>query len=292
MELTTIFYRVDEFCKLFEKEFEIRLLSDGNGLRKKSSMLHLSEVMTIAIYYHQSGYKTFKDYYTRCNDLRTAFSRIPSYNRFIELQQKAFIPLGLFAKLRSHGNCDGHSFIDSFPLRVSHEKRISSHKTFRGLAARGKTSTGWFYGFKVHLIINGKGEVLSFTITPGNVVDNNSTVIEQITKNMYGKIYGDKGYLLNQDLFGKLYAKGIHLVTKIRNNMKNKLMNIADKLMLKKRGLIESVGAVLKEDLNVEHSRYRSPITLFINVFSVLIAYSFRENKPSIYRKNSAPVNA
>jgi hypothetical protein len=292
VELTTIFYHADEFCKFFEKEFNLRVLSDGRGLRKKDSILNLGEVITIAAYYHQSGYKTFKDYYTRSAELKPAFSKIPSYNRFIELQQKAFMPLALFAKLQSRGKCDGTSFIDSFPLRVSHQKRISLHRTFRGLAARGKTSVGWFYGFKVHMIINSRGEVLDFTITPGNVVDNNAKVIEQMMQNIYGKVYGDKGYLLNAELFQKLYCSGIHLVTKIRSNMKNKLMDMGDKIMLKKRGVIESVGAVFKEDLNIEHSRYRSPITLFINVFSALIAYSFRKNKPSIYKNNSGLLTA
>jgi len=292
MELTTIFYHADEFCKFFEKEFKIRVLSDGRGLRERASILSLSEVISIASYYHQSKYKTFKDYYTRSAELKPAFSRMPSYNRFIELQQKAFMPLALFAKIQSTGKCDGTSFIDSFPLQVSKQKRISSHKTFRGLAARGKTSVGWFYGFKIHVIINSKGEVLDFTITPGNVVDNNAKVIGQMMQNIHGKVYGDKGYLLNADLFLKLYCRGIHMVTKIRSNMKNKLMDIGDKIMLKKRGVIESVGAVFKEDLNIEHSRYRSPITLFINVFSALIAYLFRKAKPSIYKNNSGLLTA
>jgi len=286
MKLTTIFYHADEFCKFFEKEFKVRVLSDGRGIRIKSSSLSLSEVIAIAVYYHESGYKTFKDYYTRSFELRPAFPGIPSYNRFIELQQKALMPLAIFAKLQSQGKCDGVSFIDSFPLRVSHQKRIPSHKTFRGLAARGKTSTGWFFGFKVHVIINSKGEVLDFAITSGNIVDNNTEIIEKLMQNIHGKVYGDKGYLLNSDLFQKLYCQGIHLVTKIRKNMKNKLMDIGDKIMLKKRGVIESVGAVFKEDLNFEHSRYRSPITLFINVFCGLIAYSLRKDKPSIYKNN------
>lgn len=286
MELTTIFYHADEFCKFFEKEFKLRVLSDGRGLRERSSSLSLSEVISIAVYYHQSGYKTFKDYYTRSAELKPAFPGVPSYNRFIELQQKAFMPLAIFAKLQSSGVCDGTSFIDSFPLRVSHQKRISSHKTFRGLAARGKTSMGWFYGFKLHTIINSKGEILDFTISSGNVVDNNAKIIERMMQNIHGKVYGDKGYLLNAELFQKLYCQGIHIVTKIRKNMKNKLMDIGDKIMLKKRGVVESVGAVFKEDLNIEHSRYRSPITLFINVFCGLIAYSFRKNKPSIYKNN------
>jgi hypothetical protein len=286
MNLTTIFYHSDEFCKFFEKEFPIRVLSDGKNIRKRDGSLKLSEIMTIVIYYQQSGYKTFKDYYTRNDELKSAFPGLTSYNRFVELQQKITMPLAIFTKLYALGKCDGNSYIDSFSLSVSHQKRISSHKTFKGLAARGKTSVGWFYGFKVHVIINGWGEIIDFCITSGNVVDNNTKVIEKITEKIYGKVYGDKGYLLNPELFQKLYSKGIHIVTKIRNNMKNKLMDIGDKIMLKKRGIIESVGAILKEDLNIEHSRYRSPRSLIINVFAALAAYGFRKKKPSIYKKS------
>lgn len=286
MELTTIFYHIDEFCKLFEKEFNGRLLSNGNGHRVRKISLSLSEIMTILSYYHQSGYKTFKDYYTKNAELKSAFPGMPSYNRFIELQQKAVMPLAIFAKLRAVGKCDGISFVDSFPLRVSHPKRIYSHKTFRGIAARGKTSTGWFYGFKVHVVINGNGEIINFEITPGNVADNNAIMFEKLTKKIYGKLYGDKGYIFNPILFRQFYERGLHIITKIKANMKNKLMHAQDKFFLRKRGVVESVGAILKEDLNIEHYRYRNPITLFLNVCSAIIAYAFRKKKPSIY-KNS-----
>ena len=293
MELTTIFYHTDNFCKSFEKELEIRVLTNGNNIRTKECCLTLGEVMTILIYYHRSGYKTFKDYYMRCHDIKSGFPSMPSYNRFLELQKNVLMPLAIFMKICAlSNNCDGFSFIDSFPLRVSHPKRIPSHKTFQGLAKRGKTSTGWFYGFKVHIAINGRGEILDFLITPGNVADNNRAVIEKMTQNLQGKLYGDRGYLLNPTFFRELYERGVHLVTKIRSNMENKLMELNDKLMLKKRGIIESVGAILKEDLNIEHSRYRSPITFFINLLSGLLAYTFRENNPSIYKKGFIPLMA
>lgn len=292
MKLTTIFYYTDEFCKLFEQETKVRVLSSGKNKRDRKCSLILSEVMTILTYYHYSGYKTFKDYYEKCPDLRPAFHGMPSYNRFLELQQKAMIPLMIFAKLQSTGAITGVSFIDSFPLKVSHVKRASSHKTFNGLARKGKTSVGWFYGFKLHLIINHRGEILSFTITSGNVADNNAQLLEQLTEKMNGKIYGDKGYLTKPPVFEKLYNKGVHLITKIKCNMKNKLMEMHDKIMLRRRGVVESVGAVIKEDFNIEHSRYRNPSTLYINVFAGLIAYAFRDNKPSICLAKSGALTA
>lgn len=284
MKLTIIFYYVDEFCKLFEKESKYSFLSNGKNIRKRKISLGLSEIMSIAIYFHYSGYKTFKDFYIKSSELRTAFPSMPSYNRFIELQQKACIPLAIFAKLQANADVDGISIIDSFPLRVSHEKRIYSHKTFRGSAARGKTSMGWFYGFKLHIVINGHGEIIDFEITPGNIADNNESLLKKITLKIWGKLLGDKGYLLSLKKFEDLYMRGVHMITKARANMKGRLLSLSDKLLLTKRGVVESVGAILKEDFTIEHSRYRSPSTLLINVFSALIAYSFRPTKPTIYK--------
>lgn len=134
-------------------------------------------------------------------------------------------------------------------------------------------------------MINEKGEILDFVITAGNIADNNETVIRSMTKRLHGKTFGDRGYLLRPKLFQKLYQKDVHMITKIRENMVNKLMLFADKLMLRRRGLIETVGAVLKEDCNIQHSRYRSPVTFVINVFSALVAYCLNPKKPSIRKK-------
>ncbi len=282
MDLTTSFYYLDEYCKSFEKELGKHILSSGKHKRVRSISLSLSEVMTIMVYYHRSGFKTFKDFYMRSQEIKSAFPTMPSYNRFIELQQRAMVPLVALAKSFGKRDCNGISFVDSFSLKVSHPKRISSHKVFRGLAARGKTSVGWFFGFKLHLVVNSKGEVINFSLTPGNVADNNSDLLHKLMSNTRGKVYADKGYLLNAELFKKLYLNGTHIVTKIRKNMKNILMDISDKMLLKKRGMIESVGAILKSSCNIEHSRYRSPIALLLNVCSGLMAYTFRKNKPSI----------
>ncbi len=211
---------------------------------------------------------------------------MPSYHRFLELQQKALVSLTMLAKVLGKSACDGISFIDSFSLKVCHPKRISSHKVFKGLATRGKISIGWFFGFKLHIVVTSQGEVIDFSLTPGNIADNNSDLLEKLMKNIQGKVYGDKGYIINSELFQNLYSKGIHLVTKIRKNMRNSLIDISDKLLLRKRGIIESVGSILKNTCNIEHSRYRNPLTLLNNVCAGLIAYAFRENKPSIKRSN------
>lgn len=282
--LVKIFYEIDEFCKQFEKQFSIKLLTSGNGIRKRSFNMELCEVMTISVFYHQSGYKTFKDYYEKhvLIYLRSEFPHLVSYNRFLELRNKAVVPLLAFILLRALNPCTGTSYIDSFPLNVCHPRRQSSHKVFKGLAQKGKTSTGWFYGFKLHLVINHKGEIITFYITSGNVADNNETLLLKLTKNLFGKMFGDRGYLINPDLFKKLYGKGVQVITRIRKNMKNKLMPLDDKLLLLKRGVIESVGSILKESLSLEHSRHRSIFGFFCHVFSTIINYNFREKKPNI----------
>ena len=281
MLLTGIYYHTDEFCKEFEKEIRKKMLPPRK--RKRSSSLTLSEIMTISIFFHHSGYKTFKLYY--CNHVRVfmkrEFPNLVSYNRFVELQQQATLPLALFAKLTGKGKCSGISYMDSFPLKVCHIRRVYSHKTFKGLARRGKTSVGWFFGFKVHLVISHTGEIIDFHITPGNVADSNSEVVHKITNDLFGKLFADRGYI-SQELFKSLFAKGVTLFTRLRKNMKQKIMNIYDKFLLQKRGVIESVNAILKENLCIEHTRHRSPINFIGNICSAIVAYSFRSKKPKI----------
>ena len=95
--------------------------------------------------------------------------------------------------LNSKGEITGISFFDSTSIKVCHNKRISRNKVFKGLAKLGKTTTGWFYGFKLHLVINDKGEILAFQLTPGNVSD--VSMLETLSSGLWGKLFGDKGYI-------------------------------------------------------------------------------------------------
>jgi len=177
------------------------------------------------------------------------------------------------------GEETGIYFADSTKLAVCHNRRISRHKVFDGMAARGKTSMGWFYGLKLHFVINHKGEVMALKITPGNMAD--SAVLADITRHLAGKIYADKGYI-SRKLFSQLWQRGLHLITGIRRNMKNYLLPIADKIMLRKRFLIETVLDTLKSEMGLEHSRHRSPVNALVHVLSCLVAYAFRPGKPAI----------
>jgi hypothetical protein len=189
----------------------------------------------------------------------------------------------LYIQLYRRGNATGISFIDSTPLKVCHNRRIYQHKVFSGIAARGKTSTGWFYGFKLHLVINDCGEILSFYLTAGNVDDRNMDVIGRLCRDLTGKLFGDRGYI-SKDLFETLYGQGLQLITRLRKNMKNVLMDMEDKIMLRKRAVIECVNDFLKNICQAEHTRHRSVANFLVNLLGALAAYSFLPSKPSINR--------
>jgi len=214
--------------------------------------------------------------------MRDYFPAPVSYNRFVELMSYALFPLLIYTQGFRRWKCSGISFIDSTPLKVCNVRRIYSHKVFKTYAARGKSSAGWFYGFKLHLIINDMGEICSFCLSPGNIDDHNIDVIDRLCRETSGKLFGDRGYIL-QELFERLYQQGIKLITKLRKNMKNKLMDMRDKILLRKRAVIESVNDFLKNICQVEHSRHRSINNFLVNVLAALSAYSFLPHKPSIH---------
>ena len=269
--------------KEFEVEMKKGLICDGKMKRIRDTRLSLSEIMTIIVYFQMSGYRNFKDYYIKhvSKHLKEAFPQLLSYKRFVALKSRTLLPLAAFMKSQRKGECTGISFVDSTTIVVCHSRRIHQHKVFKGLAQRGKSSTGWFYGFKLHLIVNEFGDILDFIFTPGNVDDRNETMMNKLTKRIFGKLIGDKGYL-SKKLFALLWDKGVQLITKIKKNMKNVLMPMLDKLLLRKRALIESINDQLKNISQLEHTRHRSPINAMVNWISSLVAYSYQEKKPSI----------
>lgn len=284
-KITEIFCYIDEFHKEFEQAQEGHLLEASTRVKKRNrkSSLSNSEVMTIMVLFHSGNFRNLKNFYLFYvkTHLQREFPETVSYNRFVELQQKAVVPMALLLKMRCLGKCTGISFIDSTPIRSCHIKREKQHKTFKGMATKGQCSIGWFFGFKLHLIINDKGEILDFMLTQGNVDDREPLKSDNFHKKIMGKLYGDKGYI-GKDLFEKLFVDGVHLVTKIRKNMKNSLMHTYDKIMLKKRAIIETVNDELKNMCQIEHTRHRSFDNFLSNLLSGLIAYSFFPKKPSL----------
>ena len=282
-KITEIFYLVDEFCKEFNKTRDAFSISTVKKKRNRKFIMTESEVITILILFHTGGYRNLKHFYTNYVQLhlKSEFPKTVSYNRFVELQSKVVLPMGVFLKTMCLGKCTGISFIDSTPLRACHHKREKQHKVFKNLAKKGQCSLGWFYGFKLHIVINDKGEILDFLFTPGNIDDRAPLKNKNFHQKVFGKIYGDKGYI-GKELFEQLFIDGIHLVTKHRKNMKNSLMLMQDRIMLRKRALVESVNDELKNICQIEHTRHRSFDNFLSNLLSGLIAYHFLDKKPSL----------
>jgi hypothetical protein len=258
------------------------LLASGECQRQRERSLTLSEIMTIVIHFHQSQYRNFKAYYKEyvLKHLRSEFPNLVSYSRFVEFIPSALIPLSVFLRSACFGNCSGISFIDSTALDVCNNRRIAQHRVFEGLAERGKTSTGWFFGFKLHLVVNDRGEILNVMLTPGNVDDRKP--VPDLVRNLFGKLVGDRGYI-SQPLFEELLSNfNLQLIVGIKSNMKNKLMPVFDKILLRKRSIIETIIDQLKNISQIEHSRHRSPMNFIVNLVCGLIAYCRQPKKPSL----------
>ncbi len=248
--------------------------------RQRRSEMCLSEVMTILVLFHLQGYRNLKQFYLEhvCAYLGQDFPHRVSYSRFVELQRDALLPLCAYLKQR-YGRCTGISLIDSTALAVCHNRRIHSHRVFAATAARGKSSVGWFYGFKLHLVVNDQGELLACCLTPGNIDDR--TPVPDLAKALWGKLFGDKGYI-SQALFETLLDQQLQLITRLRRNMTNRLIPLLDKILLRKRALMETIVDQLKNISQIEHTRHRSQCNFFGNLIAGLIAYTWRPIKPSL----------
>jgi hypothetical protein len=281
MSILELFCSVDDFWQQFAPQWQHDLLTSGQRQRLRPTQMYPSEIMTILILFHQSHYRTFKAYYTEYvqRHLHREFPALVSYHRFVELMPIVLVPL--VAYLHTHlGRCTGISFIDSTSLAVCHNARIHQHRVFAGRAARGKTSVGWFFGFKLHLVVNDQGELLAFCLTPGNVDDRHP--VPKLAKGLVGKLFGDKGYLSQPLAQHLLVSHGLHLITKLRKKMHNRLLDWSDKLLLRKRAIIETIMDQLKNISQIEHSRHRSPINFLVNLVAGLIAYCHQPKKPSL----------
>ncbi len=274
---TTIYTIVDDFCKLLDKRNRFLLIEDnGKQTRCRETLLSLSEMLSIVIFYHFSGYKYFKYYYENeiCGRLSHLFPKRPSYDRFIALMPRLFFPLVMMFHFLK-GKKTGEYFVDSTHFAVCKNKRINRHRTFEGLAMRGKSTMGWFFGFKLHLVCNTDGELVAVKITAGNE-DDRRAFEEIVEKNsLTGKCFADKGYI-GKDLFKRLWNKGLHIITGIKKNMQNYLMPWLDRIMLKKRVMIETVFSILKEEFNIRPNKHRSPINFLVSIFSALLAYQIK----------------
>lgn len=282
--LVEIFCILDEFCKYLTPELKKQSIEVPDKRRRnRLSRMSDSEIMTILVIFHTRHFRDLKSFYLGyvCRHMYKEFPHTISYNRFVERQAQVGLYLLLFLQTCALGKCTGISIIDSTPLVSCHIKRAHMHKTMKGWDAKGKCTMGWFYGFKLHLIINDKGEIIQWQLTPGNVDDREPLKNKRFTERLFGKLFADRGYI-SHTLFEQLFIDDIHLVTRIKKNMKNSLMSLHDKLMLRKRSVIETVNDELKNVCQIEHTRHRSVNNFATNLFAGLIAYNLLPKKPSM----------
>ncbi len=282
MSIIALFCAIDDFFVAYEKWMATSCLPEATRTetRGRPRHLHPSEVMTLLIAFHQSNYRTFKHFYLKhaCVYWRAEFPHLVSYTRFVQLKKEVLTLLRLYFAT-TLGDCSGVSFVDSTRLRVCDNRRISSHRVFADVAECSKTSMGWFYGFKLHLVINHTGDLLDVALTPGNIDDRKP--LRKFAERLHGGLYADRGYI-SKDIREELREQGVNLVYKVRKNMEPLDLSVSDEVLLKKRVLIESVIRELKTQMQVEHSRHRSFENFQVNVFSALIAYQLLEKKPSL----------
>jgi hypothetical protein len=280
MDILALFFDIDEFCKLFEPIWNRHLLAENAKKRNRQRSLSLSEVMTILVLFHCSGYRNLKQFYLEfvCIHLSKEFPKRVCYSRFVEFERDALIPLAAYLQTK-RGSCTGISFVDSTKIKVCENLRIPQHRQFADIARRGFTSTGWFYGFKLHLTISECGELLSWFITPGNTDDRQ--VVPMLAKRIWGKLFGDKGYVSNP-LKLLLAESNIEFITKLKKNMKDQQISAVDRILLRKRAIIETVFDQLKNISQIEHTRHRSFWNFLVNIIAGLTAYCWREKKPML----------
>ena len=284
-KVTEFFVELDDFHKEFASQLENHSVLEDKSIKRRNrkGKMSDSEMMSIYLLFHFGQFTNFKSFYNQyvCKHLTDLFPDLVSYERFNARQDRLLLPLMLFLKYRGLGKSRGINFIDSTLLRVCHIKRENQHRVFKGVAEKGKSTMGWFFGFKLHIIINDRGELLSFYLTKGNVDDRNMDLMTSMTKEVFGKLIGDKGYI-SKALSELLFQDGIQLITKVRKNMKKQNLSDQDAILLRKRALVESVNDELKNICKIEHTRHRSVKGFLVNLIAGLTAYCFFPKKPSL----------
>lgn len=285
--LVELYCHIDDFCKAYTAQQQKKMLTlksnSSKKTRNKPCKISLAEIITILVLFHQIRYREFKAFYHGyvCQWLKPAFPNLPSYQRMTELMAKAVCPMCDYLQHLMQGNCTGISYIDSTSLAVCDNHRIKRHKVFADTAGRGKSSMGWFFGFKLHAIINHQGELVNLSVTQGNVDDRKP--VKQLCENqVFGKLFADKGYIDKKLTAWLDKALDVELITQVKKNMKPREIERLDKRLLKRRALIETVFDELKNICQIEHSRHRSYIGFMSNLVAGLIAYCHQPKKPAL----------
>lgn len=282
-DYTELFCLIDDFCIQFKPVYFESLKESGTRQRSRQAFLELSEVIFLAVWSHLSGFKTFKQFIVFIQLYhRKDFKYLPCYARINALvNQYADAIIAFFEAIRTKTKPDHICLMDSTPLRVCKNIRISRHKTFKEKASRGKSSTGWFYGFKLHLMVNRACEIVSALVTTGKTADIQVAYPLFHMNKFKGKLFADRGYIsqFHRQFFKK---QGCELITRTRSNMATTPLNKEDEHYMCQRNLLETVNGKLKEGLGLEHSRHRSWKGYMAHIYATLIAYQCTAIKPKV----------
>lgn len=280
-----LYVEIDDFSRKIYSELNQRGIGNGKRFEIYTPGLNLAEILTILILYHFSNHKCFKHYYLAkvYHNYKKYFPLLPSYNRFVERISEVSFLTALFLQYRLN-KFPGNGFIDSTPLAVCTNKRTNSHQVFKCIASIGKSSKGWYYGLKLHVICDFYGNIVKCLVTTAS--EHDLKIAKELLDGMNGKIFADKGYIGKKE-FIELLEQGLILVTSVRKNMKNRLLTLWDRILLKKRSLIESIFNIMKNVFEIEHSRHRSINNASVHILTVLVAYCLKPNKPQVRFTNS-----
>lgn len=277
-QLVSIFCQIDDFCKELDTYQQQKLITGPTRPRGPACQLSLSEIMTILVVFQSARFRDFKNFYRALNRYwRSYFPQLPTYERFICLMKRALLPLMLFTQI-NNGKRTGIYYIDSSCLPVCHLKRSKRHKVFKGVAEYGRTSVGWFFGLKLHLVINDQGELIAFKMTKGHRSDCKEA--DSLLDALEGLAFGDKGYI-SKKLFDELLQKGLKLITRQRKNMKTTPKTDYEKQLLDQRGIVETVIGHLKYHYHLWHTRHRSIFNAMTHLLAALAAYTIEPLKLS-----------
>lgn len=287
--LIAIYYFTDTFIKGLISNIKHALEKPSRKRPPtKKRKLSAAEVVSLCMFRFYTGHKTWKEFYRHLTTYhKKDFPLLPSYGNFIEaVNQLSFLGMILLESFmevfRNIPGVNKITFVDSTALRVCGNKRIFTHEVCKGIANRGMSSMGWFYGFKLHIICNELMQILDYRITSGNTDDRDG--LAMIWNHIFGIIVADAGYL------GKNWQEearkcGKHLFAAVRANMK-KLMTQAQHQLLKMRQCVETVFSVLKHRMGLETSLPRSPLGHFSHYIWCITSYQFKKfcsfffNKP------------
>lgn len=278
MDLTSLYTFIDDFYKEIST-FDCwgKLYSKWAGSRGPVKKLSLSEVVTLNILRFQLRISDLKSFHRLVRDrFKSEFPSVPNYENFLKATNKSaeltLLIIQYFLFINRAISENQNHFIDSTPLSVCYNYNINSHKVNKGLAERGKSTKGWFYGFKLHGVCNEMGLLEEILFTPGNVHD--CKTLETLASSFSGTLTCDAGYLVSENVLEKIFTRKLKIFIATRKNMK-RIMTQKQGKLFKSRSIIETVWGVLKERFNLMYNLSRSTHGLFRHYFYSIVSYLF-----------------